>query len=215
MLSNHSRLVVPAILGLFLAMADGANAGLITYTITETSSGSLGADAYADAQVTLTFVGDTSNVVNVETGVFYNSLGTATVTIEGLGTATFTEPVTVYSDHSFLLGSFGYPSIGFYNGTSYSAIQLSGGITNLIAPEYATYDLTTSFSPVAGSVFNSFVPGGYATDRGTFVLNPASGTFSASASVSAVPEPASLMMFGTGAVGLIGYVRRRRWTTGA
>ncbi len=205
MLSHRSRLIVPTILGLALVLAGEAKAAFITYTITTAGSGRLGSDDFLGA-VTLTFVGDTSNVVNAQPGVFYNSLGTATVSIAGLGTATFTTPISVYA---YQPGS----AVGFFNGSSFSASNYSLGILNLTgAAAYATYDLKSSFGPVVGTGFTSFTTAGFATDRGVFVFpppnGPNAGTFTAS--LSAVPEPGSIVMLSTGAFGLIGYGWRRR-----
>ncbi len=202
MLSNHSRVFVPAILGPSLAEAGGAQADFVTYTITTSGSGSLGSQVFTNAPLSLSFVGDTANVVNVQPNVFYNSLGRATVTIVGLGTATFTGPIAVYS---YQPGA----AVGFFNGSSFSSRDNTLGILNLTSSAFVRYDLMTSFGPAAGSGFTSFTTAGFATDRGAFVLPPpGSGTFTAS--LSAVPEPGSIVMLSTGAFGLIRYGWRRR-----
>jgi len=66
-----------------------AHADAVNYTLSGTMSGSLGADNFTDATVTFTFVGATTNTQSLGAGFFTNDIGTGTVTIGGLGTATF------------------------------------------------------------------------------------------------------------------------------
>src|SRR5690348_16425412 len=75
-----------------LRFAPLAHAGAITYTEQATATGSLGANSFTTALVTITFSGDTLNVTNPLTGIFRNMVGTATVTVAGIiGAATFTD----------------------------------------------------------------------------------------------------------------------------
>src|SRR5438093_6933061 len=60
----------------------------ITYSEVVTATGSLGASAFTNALVAITLTGDTANVAGL--GTFLNP-GVATVTVSGLGTATFTD----------------------------------------------------------------------------------------------------------------------------
>ncbi|APW61724.1 PEP-CTERM sorting domain-containing protein [Paludisphaera borealis] len=199
---HRPHLILTAILTMTLFMASTSNAGSITYTITTSGSGSLGGQAF-DGEVVLRFVGDTANVVEPAPGVFYNSLGTATVTIAGLGTAVFTQPIAVYADHT-------YNSVGFIDGSDYTSGKATLGILNLLSPDYATYALSSAFGPVSGNGWTSFTVAGFATDRGAFILPPpGSGVFEAVTSAGAVPEPASLVMLGLGA-GVLGCVVRRK-----
>src|SRR5689334_278786 len=67
----------------------------ITYTEEFTASGSLGGTAFSDADVTITLVGDTTNVFD-DSGVFRNTTGSPTINISGVGTATFTDNAGVF-----------------------------------------------------------------------------------------------------------------------
>ena len=183
MFSDRLRLLVALVLGLMACLAGETKAGFITYTIDTGGDGHIGAVAFHNANLTLKFVGDTDNVVNPQPGVYYNSIGTATVLIDGLGSATFTEPITVYATGSY---------VGFINGSSYSPNQFTLGIINLNALGSSGYDLGSSFGPSFGGGFTSFTTAGFATDRGAFILPPGSGTFTALA--SAVPEPSSFAL---------------------
>jgi hypothetical protein len=64
-----------------------AQATPITYTVTGTATGVLGVFAFTDALVTITLVGDTSFVGN--------DFGSATVSVTGIGTASFTDTMSV------------------------------------------------------------------------------------------------------------------------
>jgi hypothetical protein len=68
-------------------------AGPITYTDRIFESGSLNGTPFTDAQVTLTFTGNTSIISGNS-----NPTPTATVNIQGVGTATFTDSMSVVID---------------------------------------------------------------------------------------------------------------------
>jgi hypothetical protein len=76
------------------ALAGTGRAGPITYTEQFTASGSLGTQSFTNAMVTITGTGDTANIVSSGLNIF-NPV-TATVTIAGLGTATFTDSLRVF-----------------------------------------------------------------------------------------------------------------------
>jgi hypothetical protein len=72
---------------------------LITYSLSATATGTLGGAPFTNALVTVTLTGNTSNVVDGP-APFNNYLvdsGAATVSIAGLGTATFTDSIEIVS----------------------------------------------------------------------------------------------------------------------
>src|SRR5690348_6865551 len=76
-----------------------AHASAIIYTEQAVASGTLGSVPFSRTLVTLVFTGDTANVMsslNISGDtVFSNFVGIATVTVSGIGSATFTENVGV------------------------------------------------------------------------------------------------------------------------
>jgi uncharacterized protein (TIGR03437 family) len=79
----------------------------ITYTLTTTASGTLGASSFTNASVTLTLQGDTSGVAPSANGYLFNSVS-AMVNISGVGTATLTDSIVLGSTFDTLFdGSYG------------------------------------------------------------------------------------------------------------
>src|ERR1700719_2352887 len=91
-------LAKPAMLIIVMLSAESLiHAGPITYTEQATASGSLGSTPFSSALVTITFTGDTANVTG-GSGFFANNVGTATVNVSGIGTATFTSGLEVFDN---------------------------------------------------------------------------------------------------------------------
>jgi hypothetical protein len=93
------QLLLPALV--LMSMTLLAKADPITYTVTDTASGSLGSSNFTDQDVTVTFTGDTSNVTQQDGDPSYNPLGVATIDIAGLGTFTFTDIIFVAINHAY------------------------------------------------------------------------------------------------------------------
>ena len=173
-----------ALVGLFLvplAKADG-----IVVTDTTIGSGGLDGTVFINALVTLTLVGNTTNVTGT---TIFELPGTATVSVGGVGSDTFTDNIKVIVNQTFADG-------GFSDFTNPAA-----AIIFTSNPAFVTYSLTSSIGPLSGSSALG-LPSLDNTVHGTFNLKSA-GTSTFTATV-ATPEPSSLLMLGISLLALVG-----------
>ncbi len=199
----------------------------ITYVQTGTASGMLGATPFVDALVTVTLTGDTSNVVPelfppLDCPFCFVNVGTTTVEIAGLGTATvtdatgvwaFAQPVDLDDDPTtpelpgVVIGTLDNPP----------ATDSFTGLGGTATMALLGYDLTTSIGPLSSGIL-----GGVGYAEGNFVNTTLGAlsftanitadpdaTFTATTRVAAVPEPATLFLFGSGVAALAVRARSR------
>jgi hypothetical protein len=188
---KRATLILAAV-ALMLCSAALVQAGAITYTEQATATGTLGSSAFNSALVTITFVGDTTNVV-CGGGFCYNAVGTATVNVAGVGTAAFT------SDTYRAFDNQGAIAVGIADESS------GASILDTYDSAFGTYDLTTAIGPVTDA---SFIRPDvtFSTDLGGFNLQSVGdSTFTAT---TGIPEPATLAPFGAG-LAVLSLLRKR------
>jgi hypothetical protein len=195
MRSSYLRTILGAVAA--FAFAAPAMASPITYTEVGTGSGTLDGTMFTNQLVTITMPGDTTNITNPNSGFFQNLVGTTTVTVATVGTDTLPTGRVFVVQTSQVAG---------FEDTSLPEV-----IMDTSNSAFATYALG-AIGPTSGA--SAFNVGPFATGSGkTFTLSAMGDTtFSATTGVSAVPLPAALPLFasGLGALGLLGWRRKRK-----
>ena len=202
-----------------LSLASPSQAAPITYTVTAIASGSLGDSPFTDALVTVTLVGDTSAVFQPLPGdlpELFANFGTATVTIEDLGTATFNDPGG-YAAVAFpaIPGEIPVPSVGIWE--RFDVVAESGtGILGIGSNSLAGYNLTSPLGPFSGaSGGGATQPDGsfyeYATSSGALVISSTGDEGTLTVTISTpVPEPTSISLLGVSGLSLLAARHRRK-----
>jgi hypothetical protein len=211
-----------ALMLLALGSATIAAALPITYSVTSTVSGAVGAQTFSNVLVTVTTTGDTNDIVprvfDVGGGntanAFFDPNVTTRVTIPGLGTATVTMPTGVLAFPEATASVNGFPT------TAYVLIArldeaFAGDITGITvtgSDSLLGYGLNSSIGPIPG-VGGIGYPAGdpLSTSLGNLsftsnIVSTETGTFTA----TVVPEPSSLFLFSGSLVGLFGTLRSKR-----
>jgi hypothetical protein len=193
-LKKYKFLMMLLVLALVTFGATQIFASTITYTEQAVVSGQLGNNFFNNSLVTLTLVGDTANVTG-SGGFFQNVVGTFTVNVASVGTATFTDPMEVFDNQGSIAAGFG-------------DLALAGSVLDTFDGAFATYDLTTAIGPITNSPF--IRPDlSFPTTLGGFNIQSAgNSTFTASTG-TATPEPGSLALLGSGVLVGIGALRRK------
>jgi hypothetical protein len=157
----------------------------IIYTEQAIASGTLGGTTFTDTLITIMLDGDTGNVTG-GSEFFSNTVGTFTVNVSGIGTATFTDSMEVFDDQVFAPPAAGFGLLGL-NG---------GSVLDTFNTQFGSYDLTTPIGPISGASFirpDLF----FGTTLGNLnIVSAGDSTFTA----STVPEPSLIPLVALGGI---------------
>lgn len=175
-----------------------AQAAPITYSLTGSFTGVNGGE-FDNVDATFTGIGETDDAFALDANTTVVPLSSFTASAGGL-TYTFTTPISFFVNRGDDFAGFLRDDIsaGFVRFTSTSGAGFTG------------YDGVSALASTAATFYTDFNTGTFATDRGDVLVTSATNLV-VSASVAAVPEPATwgMMLLGFGMMGASMRYRRK------
>jgi hypothetical protein len=215
--------VAPLVVAIVL-FAPHARAIPITYDISGVASGSIGATTFTNASVELTGIGNTANITSLFSGtIFGNPFNTFTVTIGGAGKATITDPSEIWAIPA-PSGLSMVPVVIIGRVDKPPALDSITGIGFVASNALTGYEGATAIGPITDAGGIGF-PGcggpsedpcihttlGLLSFNSNLTIPP---TTEAKFVATIAPEPATLLLLGSGAAALICLSRFRARRSG-
>jgi hypothetical protein len=186
---------------LMTAFAVNADAVPITFTHASAMSGHIGTTYFTNAPFVITAVGDTDDItIWPESNLRFIVHDSASIDITGVGHLTISIPTRTHVNYKFGAVGFSQPA----------AEDLCDG--PIFVSELYTWDMLSSIGPLSGAGgMNPWNP--VPTSGGDLYMDGGSCpvvTFTATVASAPVPEPASMLLFGSGLLAWAGLRRRFR-----
>jgi len=172
-------------------------AATITFAHIGFGSGTLGGTPFTTSGFTITAQGDTNNRDNF-LGGYYIDHDWASISITGLGTYQFTTGTRTFVNN---IG----PLVGFSRSENF--LDLFDGPYN---DAFATWDMLSPIGPITGTgqLLQWGLSPSVVTNAGVLVFSN-SGFEAATFVATSVPEPSTVMLLGSGLLGLAGFGRKK------
>jgi hypothetical protein len=148
----------------------------ISYSFSGAATGTVGDFTFTGAAIVVDAVGDAAAVSNSGGDLYCNVLASVTVTIQGVGSMTVTDPLAIFDTHSI-------QAIGLQRGCN--TLDWIG----MYGAPFATYDLTTAYGPAAGG--SQYVQGTLNTTAGVLSITTSNITTFVAGGGAALPAPAA------------------------
>ncbi len=187
------------LMGLLIAFTCSSFAGPITFTDLTTASGTIGSTPFTDAAITITGIGDTSNLQSFSGGFFIND-NSASIMITGVGTFDFITATRFFVNNTGEI-------VGFSRAGS-TGLDLIDGPSN---SAFSSWGMLTSIGPFTGpGTILQWQASPVITSGGTLVLDNATPNVTFSAQVGATtPEPGTFLLLATAVLGAGRFVKQK------
>lgn len=188
-----------AVLAAALLMPFAASAVPITYTYSGLASGNLAGTGFTDASFVITAQADTSTVLPWANATWQNTHASATVSLTGFGTVSFSLPTHTWIQANCCMG------FGEDLGANLVTLDGTNGLTNV------GYALATNIGPIVAAASTQGQFNAIATSGGALTFSQIG--FDVIFQASVVPEASASALMALGLAGIMLATRRRKAST--